>query len=70
MSWSITKAKCLKESRSSFTSSRARAELMDHNCNNVSTLTLGPDQRWHGTCQKGGNTVQVMVDRQGRIAGL
>jgi hypothetical protein len=45
----------------------ARADLMAYGCSNVSTLSRGPRGSWHGRCQKGGETIEVTVDQQGRI---
>lgn len=53
---------------SHITSASARADLMAHGCNNVSSLSRGPRGSWHGRCDKGGKTVDVMVDPEGNIA--
>jgi hypothetical protein len=50
------------------TAAHARAALMDYGCSNVSTLGRGPEGSWHGTCTKGGQTVNLMVDQQGKVA--
>jgi hypothetical protein len=55
-------------SPSHITEGEARAALADAGCSNISKLTRGPNGRWQGSCQKGGNTVQATVDQSGKIA--
>jgi hypothetical protein len=50
------------------TAAHARSALMDYGCSNVSTLSSGPQGSWHGTCTKGGQTVNLMVDQNGKVA--
>ena len=52
----------------SVTSAHARSALMDYGCSNVSTLSRGPEGTWHGQCLKGGQTVNVIVDQQGKVS--
>lgn len=50
------------------TAANARAVLMNYGCSNVSTLSPGPQGTWHGQCTKGGQTVNVMVDQEGKAS--
>ena len=50
------------------TEAAARADLMAHGCRNVSMLSRGSDGSWHGRCDMGGRTVDVMVDKQDKVA--
>jgi hypothetical protein len=52
----------------SLTEAHARSSLMGYGCSNVSGLSVGPSGSWHGQCQKGGQTVNVMVDREGKVS--
>jgi hypothetical protein len=52
----------------SLTEGHARASLMGYGCSNVSQLSPGPGGSWHGQCQKGGQTVNVMVDPEGKAS--
>ena len=52
----------------SLTEGQARASLMGYGCTNLSGLSVGPNGSWHGMCQKGGQTISVMVDREGKSA--
>ena len=50
------------------TEAHARSQLMGYGCSNVSQLSAGPSGSWHGQCQKGGQTVNVMVDPEGKVS--
>lgn len=50
------------------TSAKARALLMANGCSNVSNLTRGPNDTWRGSCQKGGDKINVTVNQQGNIS--
>ena len=62
------KGKVSQGTASQMTAASARADLMGHGCNNVSTLTRGPQGSYYGRCDKAGKTVDVKVDPQGKIA--
>ena len=51
----------------SMTEPQARMHAMSNGYSNVSTLTQGQDGMWRGDATKGGQTVDVMVDPQGKI---
>ena len=50
------------------TADGARAAVMAYGCSNVSSLSRGPNDTWHGRCQKGGDTIDVIVDQQGKVS--
>jgi len=50
------------------TEAHARSAMTDFGCSNLSTLGQGPESSWHGQCSKGGKIVNVMMDRQGKVA--
>lgn len=50
------------------TGAQARYAMGAFGCNNVSALGQGPEGSWHGQCSKGGQTVNAMVDRQGKVS--
>ena len=50
------------------TEAHARSALMNAGCNNVSSLSMDTDGTWDGTCTKGGRTVTMEVDQQGKVA--
>lgn len=45
----------------------ARAAMLAFGCSNLSSLGQGPEGSWHGQCTKGGQNVDVMMDRQGKV---
>jgi len=62
------KAMVAKPEEMPVTAAHARAALMQYGCSNVSGLSRGPEGTWHGQCTKGGQTVDVMVDQQGKAS--
>src|SRR4051794_8136435 len=52
----------------SLTEAHARSLLMGYGCSNVSHLSAGATGSWHGQCQKGGQTINVMVDPEGKVS--
>ena len=50
------------------TEAHARSSLMQFGCSNISTLSQGADGSWSGMCSKGGRTVDVMVNPEGKAA--
>lgn len=50
------------------TEAQARYAMGSFGCGNVSALGQGPDGSWHGQCSKGGQTVNVMMDKQGKVS--
>jgi len=50
------------------TEPQARAMAMQWGCSNISRLSAGQGGRWFGQCQKGGQTVSVMVDATGKVS--
>ena len=50
------------------TEPKARSLVMGWGCTNVSRLSQGQSGRWFGRCEKGGETVNVMVDNQGKVS--
>jgi len=62
------KGKVSRGTPSRVTAATARADLMAYGCNNLSALSRGPQGSWYGRCDKGGKTVDVTVDQQGKIA--
>ena len=50
------------------TEAHARSAVTAYGCSNVSTLSRGPQGTWHGSCTKGGQTINVMVDQQGKVS--
>ena len=51
---------------SGMTEPQARSVLTSYGCGNISHLSMGPQGSWHGQCSKGGRTMDVMVDAQGK----
>ena len=45
----------------------ARSAATSAGCNNVTQLSPGPDNSWHGQCSKGGAIVNVAVDKSGTV---
>lgn len=54
--------------QAAMTEAQARYAMGSFGCNNVSALGQGPEGSWHGQCSKGGQTVNVMMDRQGKVS--
>jgi hypothetical protein len=52
----------------SLTEGHARSAMMGYGCSNLSGLSVAPSGSWHGQCQKGGQTINVMVDRDGKVS--
>lgn len=48
--------------------SHARSAMADFGCTNLSSLGLGPDGSYHGQCTKGGATINVMMDKTGKVS--
>ena len=52
---------------SGLTEPQARMVLMDSGYSNISSLKKNDAGHWHGAAVKGGQTVKVAVDTQGKI---
>lgn len=48
----------------------ARSAMTDFGCNGITALGVAPDGSWHGQCQKGGSTINVMMDKGGKVSQL
>ncbi len=52
----------------SLTASHARAAMTDFGCSAVHSVAIAPDGAYHGTCTKGGSTVNVKMDKDGKVS--
>ena len=46
----------------------ARSAMTVFGCNGITALGVAPDGSWHGQCQKGGSTINVMMDQKGTVS--
>ncbi len=49
------------------TSGHARSAMTDFGCNGITALGMAPDGAYHAQCQKGGKTINVMMDKMGKV---
>ncbi len=49
------------------TESHARSAMTAYGCASISGLSAGPSGSWHGQCAKGGQTVNVAMDSEGKV---
>lgn len=54
-------------SQAAMTEAHARSAMMGAGCSNISALGRGPQGSWHGQCTKGGQTVNAVMDGQGKV---
>jgi hypothetical protein len=52
------------------TSSHARSAMTDFGCNGITPLGVAADGAYHAQCQKGGKTINVMMDKSGKVSEL
>ena len=45
----------------------ARSAMTAYGCASISGLSAGPSGSWHGQCAKGGQTVNVAMDSEGKV---
>ncbi len=48
--------------------SHARSAMTDFGCNGITQLGVAADGSYHGQCQKGGKTINVMMDAKGKVS--
>ena len=48
----------------------ARSAMTDFGCNGIGPLGAAQDGSWHGQCQKGGTTINVMMDASGKVTQM
>ena len=46
----------------------ARSAMTDFGCSAVHSVAIAPDGAYHGTCTKGGNTINVKMDKDGKVS--
>ncbi len=49
------------------TEGHARSAMTAYGCASISGLSAGPSGSWHGQCAKGGQTVNVAMDSEGKV---
>ena len=47
---------------------QARSAMTSFGCNGIGPLGVAQDGSWHGQCQKGGTTINVMMDASGQVS--
>ena len=50
------------------TASHARSAMTDFGCSAVHSVAIAPDGAYHGTCTKGGSTINVKMDKDGKVS--
>ena len=50
------------------TAAHARAAMTQFGCNGITALGVGPDNSYHGQCSKGGQLINVMMDKTGTVS--
>lgn len=50
------------------TASHARSAMTEFGCSAVHSVAIAPDGAYHGTCTKGGSTINVKMDKDGKVS--
>ncbi len=50
------------------TAAHARSAMTQFGCNGITALGVGPDNSYHGQCSKGGQLINVMMDKTGTVS--
>ena len=50
------------------TASHARSAMTDFGCSAVHSVAIAPDGEYHGTCTKSGSTINVKMDKDGKVS--
>ncbi len=50
------------------TASHARSAMADFGCSAVHSVAIAPDGAYHGTCTKGGSTISLKMDKDGKVS--
>ncbi len=50
------------------TASHARSAMADFGCSAVHSVAIAPDGAYHGTCTKSGSTINVKMDKDGKVS--
>ena len=56
------------ESAPALNASHARSAMADFGCSAVHSVAIAPDGAYHGTCTKGGSTINVKMDKDGKVS--
>ena len=48
--------------------SHARSAMTDFGCSAVHSVAIAPDGAYHGTCTKGGSTINVKMEKDGKVS--
>lgn len=50
------------------TAAHARSAMTQFGCNGITAIGIGPDSSYHGQCSKGGQLINVMMDKTGTVS--